>query len=528
MPRKRLSMRKIREVLRLLWDQSRSAREVAVSCGLARSTVREYERRALDAGLSWPLPSVDDASLEKRLFPPAPVVAAAVRPVPDFDSVDRELRRKGVTRQLLWQEYRAANPSGFAYSKFCDGLRAWRATQGLSMRQTHLAGEKVFVDYAGQCVPIVDRSTGEVRDAQIFVGALAASQYTFVEASWSQGLEDWVMSHVRMLEFFSGCPEVVVPDNLKAGVRSPHLYEPEINPTYLEFARHYGLAVIPARSRKPKDKAIVESAVQVVERWILARLRHRTFFSLAELNDAIQGLLVELNARAFQRRPGSRRSLFEELDRPVLKPLPRDRYVYAQWRAVRPHVDYHVTLDGHHYSVPYQLAKKMLDVRLTAATVEVFHQGARVASHQRSARKGGHSTVREHMPPAHREHVGVTREGLLAWADRIGPATVSFVAGVIASRAHPQQAFRSCLGVLRLGKKHGEDRLEAACARAVKLGSFSFMSIDAILKNRLDERPLEAAPPAALPKVRHENVRGGSYYASQSAPRDEAEGSRAC
>ena len=528
MPRKRLSMRKIKEVLRLLWDQDRSAREVAASCGLARSTVREYERRALDAGLSWPLPDVDDGTLENRLFPPAPDVATTARPAPDYDRVDRELRRKGMTRQLLWQEYRAANPDGFAYSKFCDGLRAWRAAHGLSMRQTHLAGEKAFVDYAGQTIPITDPRTGAVRDAQIFVGALAASQYTYVEASWSQGLEDWVMSHVRMLEFFSGCPEIVVPDNLKAGVRSPHLYEPEINPTYLEFARHYDLAVIPARSRKPKDKAIVESAVQVVERWILARLRHRTFFSLAELNDAIWELLVEFNARPFQKRPGSRRSLFEELDRPVLKPLPRDRYVYALWKTVRPHVDYHVTLDGHHYSVPHQLAKKRLDARLTAVTVEIFHKGTRVASHPRSPRKGGHTTVREHMPPAHQEQVGTTRESLLAWADRIGPSTASFVDGVIASRAHPQQAFRSCLGVLRLGKRYGEDRLEAACARAVQLGSFSFKSIDAILKNRLDERPLEAQQPALLPKTSHENVRGGSYYAAKPAVRDEKEGSRAC
>ena len=528
MPRKRLSMRKIKEVLRLLWDQDRSAREVAASCGLARSTVREYERRALDAGLSWPLPEVDDGTLENRLFPPAPLVAGRLRPEPDYDLVDRELRRKGVTRQLLWQEYKAANPEGFAYSKFCDRLRDWRAAQGLSMRQTHLAGEKAFVDYAGQTVPVVDPRTGEVRDAQVFVGALAASQYAYVEASWSQGLEDWVMSHVRMLSFFGGCPQVLVPDNLKAGVRSPHLYEPEINPTYLEFARHYDLAVIPARSRKPKDKAVVESAVQVVERWILARLRNRSFFSLAELNDAIGPLLREFNGRSFQKRPGSRRSLFVELDRPALRPLPRDRYVYALWKKVRPHVDYHVTLDGHHYSVPHQLAKKSLDARLTAATVEIFHKSTRIASHHRSPRKGGHSTVREHMPPAHQEQAGTTRESLLAWADRMGPSTASFVEGVIAARAHPQQAYRSCLGVLRLGKKYGEDRLDAACRRAVMLGSFSFKSVDAILKNNLDQQPLDTPEPTLLPKTPHVNVRGGSYYAIKPTTQDEKEGNRAC
>lgn len=396
-------------------------REAATSCGLARSTVKEDERRALEAGLSWPLPLVDDGTLERLLLPPPPPVANRLRPEPDYDRVDWELRLQGVARHLLWQEYRAANPEGFAYSKFCDGLREWRAVQGLSMRQSHLAGETVFIDYARQKVPITDPTTGGVRDAQIFVGALAAIQYTYVEASRSQGREEWVMSHDRMLEFFGGCPEVIVPDNVKAGVRSPHLYEPEINPTYLEFARHYDLAVIPARSRKPRDKAIVESAVQVFERWILARLRNRTFFGLAMLNEAIWVLLVEFNARAFQKRLGSRRSLYEELDRPVLKPLPRDRYVYALWKTVRPHVDYHVTLDGHHDSVRHHLAKNPLDARLTAATVKIFHTGTRVASHPRSPRKAGHSTVREHMPLAHQAQAGTTRESVLATAGRVGP-----------------------------------------------------------------------------------------------------------
>jgi len=514
-------MRKIKEVLRLLWDQDRSAREVAVSCSLARSTVKEYERRALGAGLSWPLPAVDDGTLEALLFPPPPPVANRLRPDPDYDLVDRELRRKGVTRQLLWQEYRAANPNGFAYSKFCDGLRDWRAVQGLSMRQTHLAGEKGFVDYAGQTIPVVDLGTGEIRDAHIFVAALAASHYGYAEASWSEGLEDWITSHARMLEYFGGCPEILVPDNLKAGVTSPHLYEPEINPTYLEFARHYDLVVIPARKNRPKDKAVVESAVQVVQRWILARLRNRTFFSLTALNDAIWRLLVEFNERPFQKRPGSRRSMFMELDRPALRPLQRDRYTYAQWKTVRPHIDYHITLDEHHYSVPHPLAKKKLDARVTATTIEVFHKSSRVASHHRSYRKGGHTTVREHMPPAHQEQVGMTIETLLTWAGQVGPSTVTFVEGVLAARAHPQQAFRSCRGVLRLGKKYGDGRLDAACRRAVHLRSFSFKSVEAILKNRLDQQPLEPAEPAILPKTSHVNVRGGGYYATRPAARDE-------
>lgn len=521
-------MRKIREVLRLLWDQERSVREVAKSCLLARSTVSEYERRASAAGLAWPLPTEDDAVLEALLFPPAPSVAAASRPLPDWDLVDRELkRRKGVTRALLWEEYRAANPVGYSYTRYCELFQEWRGLQGLSMRQTHLAGEKVFVDYAGATVPVVDAGTGEIREAQVFVGALGASHYAFVEATWTQGLQDWIMSHTRMLAFFGGCPQVVVPDNLKAGVTSPHLYEPDLNPTYLEFARHYGLAVIPARAGKPKDKSVVESAVQVAERWILARLRNRTFFSLQELNDAIHELLVAFNAKAFQKRPGSRASVFAELDEPALRPLPRERYVFARWVKVRPHVDYHVTIEKHHYSVPHQLAKSQLDARVTAATIEVFHQGKRVASHARSSRKGGHTTVREHMPIAHQAQAGMSKEKLLGWAEKIGPATSEFVAGVISDRAHEQQAFRSCLGVLRLGKKYGNERLEAACARAVRLGSYAFKSVDAILKNNLDQQPLITPEAAALPKEPHANVRGADFFVAPTSSK-EPEGSRAC
>ena len=514
-------MRKIREVLRLLWSEGRSAREVALSCGLARSTIGEYERRAVDAGLSWPLPDADDATLEARLFPPPPTLPMEERPLPDWDRVDKELRRKGVTRWLLWQEYRAAHPDGYSYTRYCELLQEWRGAQGLSMRQVHRAGEKAFVDYAGATISITDPRTGELRDANVFVAALAASHYTFVEASWTQGLQDWVMSHVRMLSFFGGCPAVIVPDNLKAAVSSPHRYEPELNPTYAEFARHYALAVIPARSGRPKDKAVVESAVQVVERWILARLRQRTFFSLEEANDAIAGLLSEFNARSFQKRPGSRRSLFEEIDRPALRPLPRERYVYALWKRVRPHVDYHVTLDEHHYSVPHQLAKRQLDARLTAATIEVFHKGARVASHARSSRRGGFTTVREHMPIAHQRYAGTSRETLLAQAERIGPQALAFTNGVLDTRAHPQHAFKSLLGTLRLGKTYGNDRPEAACARAVTLGSFTFKSIEAILRHGLDQQPLHAPSPAALPKVAHANVRGGAYYAPRNAERDE-------
>jgi len=522
MSRKRLSMRKVTEVLRLLWAQDRSAREVAKSCQLARSTVKEYERRAQAAGLSWPLPDVDDATLEGLLFPPPPQVASDDRPVPDWALVDKELRRKGVTRALLWDEYRSANPEGYSYTRYCELFQAWRGVQGRSMRQTHVAGERVFVDYAGQTIPIADPVSGVVRAAPVFVGALGASHYAYAEATWTQGQEDWVMAQVRMLEFFDGCPEVLVPDNLKVGVLSAHRYEPEVNPSYLEFARHYGLAVVPARARSPKDKAVVESAVQVVGRWVLARLRNRTFFSLSEANDAIRALIVELNERPFQKRAGSRRSYFVELDRPALRPLPAVRYEFASWKRVRAHVDYHVTVDDHHYSVPHQLVGKELDARLTPSTIEVFFRNKRVASHPRSARKGAHTTVREHMPPAHQEHAGTTEASLRAWATRVGPGAVRFTDALFASRAHSHQAMRSCLGVLRLGKRYGDVRLDAACARALALGSVTFKSVDAILKNHLDEQPLEARPEAPLPKAPHENVRGGDYFASTPPARNEA------
>jgi transposase len=521
-------MRKVREVLRLLWEQGRSAREVARSCGLARSTVREYERRALEAGLSWPLPSSDDAVLEGLLFPPPPAeVTPLERSLPDWDRVDRELRRKGVTRWLLWQEYRAANPDGYSYTRYCELFQAWRGRQGLSMRQTHIAGEKVFVDYAGQTLPVVDPETGEVREAQLFVGALGASHYAYAEATWTQTLADWIASHARMLSFYGGCPQVIVPDNTKVAVVSAQRYEPELNPTYLEFARHYGLAVIPARSRRPKDKAVVESAVQVAERWILARLRDRTLVGLSDANDAIWALLTELNERPFQKRPGSRRSLFLELDQPALRPLPRQRYVFATWKQVRPHVDYHVTIDQHHYSVPYQLVGEQLDARISSSTIEIYHRSKRVASHARSHRKGGFTTVREHMPPAHQAQLGMNSEQLLRRAERIGPHAKALVHGIIRTRAHPEQAYRSCLGVLRLGATHGNERREAASHRAVQLGSYAYKSVDAILKHGLDQQPLDTQTPAALPKTRHENVRGGAYYATDHAQHDQP-GDPAC
>ena len=502
-------MRKIREVLRLYFAAALSIRAIARSLGTSPSTVGDYLRRAKVAGLSWPVPeSVDDTGLERRLFP-APPSSRTERSLPDWSEVHRELRRKSVTLSLLWQEYKETHPEGLQYSWFCDQYRAWAGKLDLVMRQDHRAGEKLFVDYAGQTVPVVDRETGGVRQAQVFVAVLGASSYTFAEATWTQTLQDWTASHVRAFEFIGGCPELVVPDNLRSGVSRAHRYEPDLNPTYHDLARHYGVAVLPARVRRPRDKAKAEVAVQVVERWILAALRHRTFFSLVELNAAIAELLERLNTRPFRKLPGSRRSQFEQLDRPALRPLPDSPYVFAEWKAVRVSMDYHVEVDGHYYSVPHALVRRQLDVRLTARTVECFHRGQRVASHVRSPAKGRHTTAAEHMPEKHRRMGDWTPDRFIGWAEKIGPDTTALITAVLARR-HPQQAYRSCLGLQRLAKCYGDARLEAAAARALAIDSCSYRGVESILRHRLDET--HAEPPEPAEPVDHDNIRGALYY----------------
>ena len=512
MAAKRLSMRKIKEVLRLKWEHGLSNRKIARSCSISRSTVAEYLRRAQEAGLSWPLPAtLDEAELEKQLFPPPLVLPPGSRPLPDWLYIHRELRRKGVTLFLLWQEYKEDHPKGYQYSWFCEQYRTWAEKLDIVMRQEHRAGEKLFVDYAGQTVPVVDRTTGEIREAQIFIAVLGASNYTYAEATWSQSLSDWISSHVRAFHYLAGVPELVVPDNLKSGVSKVCFYEPDLNPTYQDMVKHYGCAVIPTRVRKPRDKAKVEVGVQVVESWILARVRNLTFFSLAELNSAIRELLIKLNDRPFKKLPGSRRSLFETLDKPALKPLPVQSYVYAEWKKARVHIDYHIEVDGHYYSVPYQLIKHQIDVRITTNTIEAIYKGRRVASHRRSYRKGGFITVQEHMPKGHKKYAEWTPDRLIRWAAKTGSATGKLVETILASRPHPQQGFRSCLGIMRLGKQYGQNRLEAACTRALSIGSLNFRSVQTILKTGLDKRPLPTAHPET-PAIEHENIRGPNYY----------------
>lgn len=512
MPAERLTMRKTREILRLKLECNLSNRQVAKSCSVSRSTVADYVRRATAAGLIWPLPDdMDDSRLEQALFTQPSRIPGDQRPVPDFSYIHRELKRKGVTLILLWQEYKEQYPQGYQYSQFCNLYRMWCGKLDPVMRQEHRAGEKLFVDYSGLCVPITDRCTGKTHDAQIFIACLGASNYTYAEATWTQGLADWISSHIRTFEFLGGVPQLVIPDNLKSGVTRACRYEPDLNPTYLDMAHHYQTVVIPARVRAPKDKAKVEVGVQIVERWILARLRKRTFFSLTELNRTISALLDELNRKPFQKLPGSRQSIFESLDKPALMSLPVHRYEFAEWKKARVHLDYHVEVDRHYYSVPHSLLKKELDIRMTAHTVECFYKGRRVASHVRNEQKGRHTTRVEHMPKSHQQYAKWTPARLIAQAEKIGPKTAELVEAIFNSRLHPLQGVRSCLGILRLGKSYGEDRLEAACGRALSIGGRSYKSVASILKNGLDRKPLagEREPDVAID---HANIRGAHYY----------------
>jgi len=512
MPKVRTSMRKIREVLRLSKVLGLSQRQVARSVRLGQSTVWDHLVRFRVSGLSWEqVEALDDEALEQRLFPSEQVSTERRRSVPDWSQIHQELKHKGVTLSLLWQEYRELDPDGYGYSRFCDLYRAWKTKLDVSLRQDYVGGEKLFVDYAGETVAVVEARSGEQRSAQIFVAVLGASNYTYAEATWSQDLRDWISSHVHAFEAIEGVVELVVPDNLKTGVTKPNWYEPDVNQTYTEMAEHYGVAVLPTRVRRPRDKAKVESGVLQVERWILARLRHQRFFSLRELNASIRALLVELNARPLKVLGVSRRQLYERLDRPALRPLPENRYEFGEWKKVRVAPDYHVELFGHYYSVPYQLVREPLDLRFTDRTVEVFRRGKRVAGHRRSRTRGRHTTLREHMPKAHQAYLDWTPTRLVRWAQKTGPATARLVEEILQTRPHPQQGFRSCLGVMRLGKSYGDERLEAACRRSLKLQSYSYQSVKSILKNGLDQQPLaESDTQSAV--IEHDNVRGAEYY----------------
>jgi transposase len=507
-------MRHVRDVIRLK-SAGMPVREIARRVGTAPSTVRLTIRRFEATGLTWPLPDdVTDAVLEAKLFAGAGTKQGHRRHTePDWAAVHRELKRKHVTLSIVWEEYIAAEPAGYRYSRFCELYRAFEGRLSVTMRQSHAAGDKLFVDYAGDGVPVViDRLTGEWRAAQIFVAVLGASSFTYAQATWTQGLADWISGHVGAFEAIGGVPALLVPDNTKVAVIKACLYDPQINRSYADMAAHYSTAILPARPRRPRDKAKVEQAVLMVERWLLGRLRHRTFHSLAEVNAAIGELLTRLNEERPIRRLGvTRRKLLEEIDRPALSALPANPYVFAEWRIRRVGIDYHVEVEAHYYSVPYRFARAEVEVRFTARTVEIFHKGERIAAHQRMSGNHRHTTVPEHMPSSHRRYAGWTIERIRKDAAAIGSATAALCNLILDERSHPEQGFRACLGIIGLARSYERERIEAAATRAIDIGARTYGSVKSILANNLDRRPATKRSAEEAP-ILHSNIRGPRYY----------------
>src|SRR5947209_11767690 len=511
MPAERLSMRKVREVLRLKHALGMSLRQISEATGVGKTVVGEYVRRAGVIGITWPVPeAIDDAELERRLFPVA-CETGPPRAAIDWRQVHEEMKRRSVTLVRLWQEYRAEQADGYGYSRFCDLYGEWRKTISATMRQTHPAGEKLFVDYAGDTVPVFDQITHAVRPAHIFVAALGASNYTYAEARWSEGLADWIGAHVNAFTAIGGVPKAVVCDNLRAGVTKPSRYEPGINRSYQDLAEHYGFAVLPARVRKPRDKAKVEVAVLIVQRFVLARLRNRRFFSLVELNTAIRECVNDLNAKVMRKIGTSRAELLEALDRPALDALPSEPYRYAEWKKCVVAPDYHIEIGKQYYSVPSRLIRATVEARITDTTVEILYRGSRVASHARSELPYRHTTITEHMPSAHRRYAEWTPTRMMSAAAKIGPATIALVEAIMKAKPHPEQGFRACLGILRLETSYGTERLEAACRRGNDIGATSYGSIASILRHGLDRAYAQANTPEGAP-IRHANIRGQRYY----------------
>jgi len=511
MPNQRLLMRQIREVLRQKHALGLSERQIGRSLGISKSGVGDTIRRARLCALTWPLPEdMTDDDLDQRLFstPEAAGTVADQRQQPEWLYIYKELRRRDVTLMLLWEEYRVGAPAGYGYSRFCDHYRQWLGRQKPTMRQIHVAGDKMFVDFAGRTQDISCSLTGKIRTAQIFVAVLGASSFTYAEAVWSQSLPEWISAHVRAFGFFGGTVRIVVPDNLKSGVIKACFFEPDVQHSYSEMLSHYQAVAVPARPYKPRDKAKAEVGVQVVQRWILARLRNRTFFSLEELNESIKALLEDLNDRVMRHFGLSRRKLFEQIERDALRQLPETQYVYAEWKRCRVGIDYHVDLENHLYSVPHNLIRQEVDTRITASTVEIFHRGKRVGAHIRTPGRGQATTVSDHMPSSHRRYADWTLDRLHRDAAAIGPATAAMVAAILAAKPHPEQGYRAAIGILSLVKRYDTARVEAACNRGIGIGVRSYSAIASILKSNLDRA--KAIPEATV--IHHENVRGSRYF----------------
>ena len=511
MAQRRKSVRKIKETIRL-HEAGFNNKQIEKLVSVSRKTVRKYIERAGSAGLSYAeIEKMSSKPLYAALFPVKPEDEQRSKPQPDWQRVYADMKKKRMTLMRLWEEYIEIYTDGYRYSQFCLHYSRWRKKLDISMRQEHKAGEKLFVDFAGQTVPIQNPVTGQVKQAQIFTAIMGASNYTYAEGTWTQSLPDWIQCHVNAFEYFGGITELVVPDNTKVAVNKACRYEPDLNPTYHDLALHYGVAIMPTRVGKPKDKAKVENAVLVVERWILAALRNYTFFSLAELNEKLKELLVKLNTKPFQKLEGTRKSHFEAMDKPLLRPLPQRPYEFAEWRKATVNIDYHVEVDSHYYSVPYKYRGEKMDIRMTSKTIAIYKDGYRIYSHIRSFLKGRHTTVLEHLPKSHREYKQWTPSKIISWAKSLGKNTGLVVEQIIKRKEHPVLGYRSSLGIIRLEKTYGRARVEAASTRAVAFGAYSYQSVKSILKKGLDKKPIEKDSDKSIPQS-HENVRGPDYY----------------
>ena len=510
MAQERLTVRKIREILRLKYEAGLSNRAIAGACNISNSTVGEYLRRAETAGMSWPLEDVSEEELYQRLFgSPIAISETKSKPLPDWEEVNKELRKKGVTLQLVWMEYIEKHPDGYKHSQFGEYYRRWKKEHSEPrMRNVHVGGERMQVDYAGVKMRVVDAETGEIFMAPVFVAVLPASNYTYAEAQSGENQCNWNNGHVRAFTFIGGLVKIIVPDNLKTGVSKPDYYEPSINPAYQELAEHYRVAVLPARVRKPRDKGKVENAVQNVERWVIAPLRNRTFFSLTEANRAIWEKLDEFNNKMMLAVGRTRRREFEEIDLPNLRPLPEKPYEYAIRKTARVNMDYHVELEKHFYSAPHSLIHQEVDLRVTEHLVQVFHKGKSVAIHPRSFKPGGYTTLHEHMPPNHQFMDRINASQLLSWAEKVGPQTHKLIQATLKSRPYPEQAFRSCLGILNLAKKHPHSCVELACQAVLQTKFLSYKAV----KNELDWLMKQTPPPVSPSLPAHDNIRGHEYY----------------
>lgn len=504
-----ISMIKIKELLRLTIDKKISVNKASVSLGIARAAAQKYVKKAKVLNITpGYLANIDDFELEKVLCPQ--VSKPEKFNIPDWEYINKELRKPNVNLMLLWCEYKENEAEGISYSQFCNSYRKYKKQLNLSMRQEHIAGEKVFVDYAGSSISIKNTDTNEIKQAYLFVATLGASNYMYAEATWSMDTISWINAHVNLFNFLGGIPKIIVPDNTKAAINKSNYYDPETNVTYHKMAIHYGVAILPARPRKPKDKAKVEKSVQICQTWILAALRNRTFFSLGELNQSITELLKIANNKPFKKIQGSRLSWFETIDKPALDPLPQIPFEEALWQKCRVQSDYHLNIDDHYYSVPYELVGKEVEIRDTQKTIECFYKGKRIASHVKSLEKNKKTTIDIHMPKAHRAISGMNRNELFMKAKVIGSQTVELFNKIIESKEHESQAFRTLAGILRLAKNYGEDRLEAACERALLINSYSYTSINSILKTGLDKQKNPEVLQVAA--IEHENIRGSNYF----------------